>query len=139
MPLIDLDLRPPPRVLRLFGLGACVFAGAVAALGATRGGWPPAAWVPVAGVGLLSAVLGFVRPGWNRPLYLLLTVASYPLGLVVSYLVLAVLFYGVLTPVGLLFRLLGRDPLRRRRAPAARSNWQPRTDRPEPERYFRQF
>jgi hypothetical protein len=41
----------------------------------------------------------------------------------------AILFYGLLTPVGLVMRLLGQDPLRLRfRRPTA-TYWRPRSDK----------
>ena len=139
MALLELDLDPRPKVLRAFGIGALVFFGALAGLGAASWDWPQAAWLPVAAVGLLSGAFALARPSWNRPLYLLLTVACYPLGLVASYVVLAIIFYVVLTPVGLVFRLIGRDALRRRRPREATTYWIARSGSPAPERYFRQF
>jgi hypothetical protein len=45
------------------------------------------------------------------------------LGRIVSPLALAVVFYAVLTPLGAMMRLTGKDPLRRRREPDAASYW----------------
>ena len=42
---------------------------------------------------------------------------------VVSPLVLALLFYGTVTPIALLMRMLGKDLLRQRRDPNAASYW----------------
>jgi len=42
---------------------------------------------------------------------------------VVQPLVLGLLFYGTVTPVGWLMRKAGKDPLRLRRDPAAQSYW----------------
>ena len=42
---------------------------------------------------------------------------------VVSPVILAVLFYGAITPIGLLARLTGHDPLKRRIDPAAKTYW----------------
>jgi hypothetical protein len=41
----------------------------------------------------------------------------------ISPLVLAVLFYGCVTPIGFLMRLAGNDPMRRKLEPAAKSYW----------------
>ncbi len=48
-----------------------------------------------------------------------------------SPVILAVLFYGAITPLGLLSRVFGYDPLRRRIDPAAKSYW---IDRPQDSR-----
>jgi hypothetical protein len=46
---------------------------------------------------------------------------------VVSPVVLGILFYAVITPFGLLTRLLGRDPLRLRPNPQLATYWRDRT------------
>ena len=45
------------------------------------------------------------------------------LGKVVTPLVMGVLYFVVVTPVGFLMRLFGKDPLRLEREPAAKSYW----------------
>lgn len=47
---------------------------------------------------------------------------SERLGRVVSWLVLAIIYFGVITPVGLLSRAFGRDPLRRRQWKASQDS-----------------
>jgi hypothetical protein len=41
---------------------------------------------------------------------------------------MALMFFGVMTPIGLLMRVLGKDPLRLKKQPAAGSYWVPRSD-----------
>jgi hypothetical protein len=53
--------------------------------------------------------------------------------------VLAMVYYGIFTPIGLGLRLMGRDPLRRRFDPQARSYWVDRRAPADVKRYFRQF
>lgn len=145
--LVQLNLRPDAKQLRQFGFIAL---GAFAVLGAVvlwRGGlfgldFGRAAR-PVAhalwGLGGLSALFSLVLPRANLPLFTALMVVTFPIGIVVSHVVLALLFFGVLTPVALVFRLIGRDPLMRRFEPERESYW---IDLPEPrdtENYFRQF
>lgn len=52
------------------------------------------------------------------------------LGAVNNRIILAVVFYGLLTPMGLLLRWRGNDPLRRRFEAAAASYRLPSRDRP---------
>jgi hypothetical protein len=52
---------------------------------------------------------------------------------------MAVVYYMLLTPVGLLLRLCGNDPLRRRLDRQATSYWTPRSQDVPLDRYFRQF
>jgi hypothetical protein len=56
-----------------------------------------------------------------------------------SLAVLAVIFYVVLTPVALVFRLIGRDALARRLDADNESYWEERPPASEPARYLRQF
>ena len=59
---------------------------------------------------------------------------------VVVPVVLAILFFVVLTPVGFLLRLVGRDALRLKRDPMAASYWIPRRlQRQAPNSMHRQF
>ncbi|NRA97201.1 MAG: hypothetical protein HRU14_13425 [Planctomycetes bacterium] len=148
MALVDVDLRPDEKKLKQFGFVALV---AFAFLGGSllwRGGLfgidfgtsaPLTAYVLFA-LGGLSAVLSFVMPAANRALYLMLVVVTMPVGLVLSFVIVGALFYGLFTPVGLFFRLIGRDPLNLKFDPAAETYWtRRRTGDVEPARYFRQY
>ncbi len=113
---------------RSFGL---VFAGlffVIAVLPLFHGGivrwWSLAVAAAFALVALLKPVL---LAGLNR-LWIKLGVL---LGKVVSPIALGILFYIVITPIGLVIRLTGKDPLRLKFAPAADSYWIPR-DPPGP-------
>jgi len=64
---------------------------------------------------------------------------TYPIGSIVSHILMALMFYGVITPVGLLMRLFGRDPMQRAFDRSAASYWEPHDPSAEPGRYFRQF
>jgi hypothetical protein len=58
----------------------------------------------------------------------------------VSPVVLAVMFYLLVAPIGLLWRVLGKDPLRLRFDPRAASYWiERRPPGPEPETFTNQF
>jgi hypothetical protein len=64
---------------------------------------------------------------------------GFPIGWTMSHLLLAVTYFGVLTPVALFFRLVGRDALCRRFDRAASSYWTARPLPPDVDRYFKQF
>ena len=91
-------------------------------------------------IGGLSAVFSLAMPAANRVLYLTLVVITTPIGLVLSFVIVGALFYGMFTPVGLFFRLIGRDPLKLKFDPAAETYWtRRRTGEVDPKRYFRQY
>jgi len=148
MNLLDVTLDPEPRVLRQFGffaLAAFGLLGAVALWRSTLFGFVLGERaLPVAigffALGAVSALFSLVAPRANRPLYVGLIVLTFPIGFVLSFLVLGILFFLVLSPVGLLFRLIGRDGLQLRIDPAATTYWVDREPGgPDTERYFKQF
>ena len=55
-----------------------------------------------------------------------------------SYVILGLIFYGLFTLVALIFRLLGRDPLRRAFEPDTASYWVEHKRR-DARSYFKQF
>lgn len=99
--------------------------------------------LPLAGLfvalALLCVVFGLVWPRGNRPIYVGLTLLSFPIGWVVSHLALALMFAFVIGPIAIVMRLLRRDPLSRLRDDAAPSYWTRRETPSELGRYFRQF
>ncbi len=145
--MIEINLKPDERTLRQFGLIAAVGFGLLAViawlellifawgLGESR----PLVSGTFCGLGLVSLLCSLTYPRANLALYLSLTVVSYPIGFVLSHLVMRVLFYGLISPVGLFFRLIGRDPLERRFEADASSYWRPARPRDSKESYFRQF
>ena len=60
---------------------------------------------------LAIGLLGLIRPAAIRPIYVGWMVLAFPIGWTVSQLMLAVMFFGLFMPIGLVFRVLGRDPL----------------------------
>jgi len=64
---------------------------------------------------------------------------AFPLGWLSSQLALAVMFYGVITPMALVFRIGGRDRLGRRRRTELESHWAPRARPTDVRRYFRTY
>ena len=105
---------------RSFGL---VFAGFFALLAAydwwhAGGRW--AVYLAVAGVFLLTAL---VRPNVLAPLNRLWSKLGYFLGKIVSPVVLGLIFFVVMMPLGALMRALGKDALRLRRDAGAESYW----------------
>jgi hypothetical protein len=57
---------------------------------------------------------------------------------IVNPIIMAILFYGTILPVGLLMRALGKDPLRLRLDKTATSYWLPRSDERSPSEAMRQ-
>lgn len=139
MSLIKINLKPTDKDLRLFGRAAVIASLLIAAVFYLVKGLAIQWCVVIVGVGVLIFVCGMVSLTLVRWIYLGLTMLTFPIGLVISFLVLAIFYYGLLTPLGLFFRLLGRDPLRRKFDKAAKSYWIPHRPCESNERYFSQF
>lgn len=76
------------------------------------------------GVALIAA--GLIIPAAARAFHIVWMRLAHALGWVNSRILLALLFYLVMTPMGLMQRLAGRDALRRRGA-GSESYWIPRS------------
>jgi Saxitoxin biosynthesis operon protein SxtJ len=110
----------PDSSNRSFGL---TFAAAFAALGAISlwRGLGRGAWELGLAVGFLTAAA--FAPGMLGPLNRAWAWIGRRLNSVLSSLLIIVMFYGVITPVGLVMRAVGKDPLRLRRDPQSSSYW----------------
>jgi len=90
-------------------------------------------------VALVVGIPGLLSPPTVRWVFVGAIVLTFPLGWLVSQLMLALLFYLVVTPVALLFRLKGRDLLGRKLAPGCSTFWTKKTLSQDVRSYFRQF
>jgi hypothetical protein len=92
-----------------------------------------------AAIAAASLAVSFLAPERLLPIYRVFVVVAFPIGWVLSHLILALIFYAVFTPIGLAMRLLGRDPMHRKWDPDAKSYWVPHKAKNKREDYFRQF
>jgi hypothetical protein len=126
------------RTLRQFAALCVGVLGCVFLASWYRHGEPTtAAWIALI-LGSVIGVPGLIRPGFIRPFYLGAMGATRPVGYVMSTVVLAAIYYGVLTPIAVLFRLGGRDVLGLRKREAD-SYWIDLPRRGEPREYLRQY
>jgi Saxitoxin biosynthesis operon protein SxtJ len=106
--------------------------------------WPlihaePIRWWAL-GVAAVFAILALLWTAALAPLNKLWTKLGVLLYRVVSPIVLGLLFFVTVTPMALLMRILGKDPLRLRRDPNAASYWINRTPPgPAPDSMKNQF
>ncbi len=90
------------------------------------------------GTGVVFASVYYVAPPLRRPLHAGWMRAVTPVGWVVSHVVLGFIYYLVITPIGLLMRLLRRDRLQLSSGENATSYWVEHKTSDDPSRYFRQ-
>ncbi len=86
--------------------------------------------------GIIS-IAGLVFPPLIRPIFVGLILLTYPIGWGVSHVLLGVIFYGIVTPIGIILRVTGHDPLQIN-APLGNSLWKSPTGKTDPASYLRQ-
>jgi len=125
------------RELRNFGLTLAVGFGAVGALLLWRGKASDVYFLAAAAVFLL---LGLAAPLSLRPVRRGWLKAADLVGWVMTRVILLVLFFAVVTPIGAIARVLGKDFLGLKRDPEAKTYWVPVEpgDRPR-DHYDRQY
>ena len=120
------ELPSSPRDLRKFSITVgiafvilwAIFAYAIPYLFG-KGGSLPILWQ--IGVGL--AVVGTILPAVVKPLFYAWMTMALALGYVMTRVLLTIFFFLVLTPVALVFRIIGRDALHRKLDRDAHSYW----------------
>lgn len=129
------QLKTGQRELRNFGL---LVGGVFLALGFLLRHKPWYPWLLAPGAVLMLG--GAVLPRALKPVYIVWMSLALVLGFVVSHVVLTLFFFLVITPVGLVARLAGKDFLRLKLDPKASTYWIPRPPRtPGQKPYERQF
>ena len=140
--MIDPSLREDAhvigsRMLRQFaGLWILVF-GALAIVQAFLRHQPRMA-IALAVLAAAVGVTGLLRPLAIRTVFLTAMAVTAPIGFVVSYVLLAAIFYLIIVPIGLVFRLIGRDAMSRRPDVAQTTYWVEREQSTDARRYLQQ-
>ena len=137
MQLSDINLNPPPRALRQFALGLLLLLSGLAAWQAFAKSNDLAA-LTLASLAILLGIGGLIRPRMLWFVFIAWLCLAFPIGWLVSQATLVILFYGVFTPLGLIFRLCGRDVLARGRPEDYNSCWQTKPAPTDVRAYFRQ-
>ncbi len=123
--------------IRTFGLGLTAVFIAIGSMQIYKGHTGMALGLYLgSGVVLLLSLLA---PLVLKPVYKILTAIGHKIGWINSRILLGVLFYVFFTPVAVVFKLIGRDPLDRKIEKEKSSYWVPRKHDTDKKRYERQF
>ncbi len=135
---MKINRDPGPRQLAVFGAVLPVTFALLGLIFGHRLGLPAVRnglWV----AGALLTMAYVAAPRLRRPLYVGMSLATYPIGWLVSHVILLAVFVFVVTPVALLMRILRQDPMQRRFDRSAQSYWVPRRPAEHLHSYFQQF
>jgi hypothetical protein len=134
----DIPFNPSRKVLRQF---AALWLVCFMALGASQyfAKGRPQLGLALAAAAVIIGLPGLIWPPLLRWLFVACTVLTFPIGWLISLLVLWALYFLVLTPVAVFFRLRGRDLLGRKPAPERDSFWEPKQTPCDLRSYFRQY
>jgi len=95
-------------------------------------------WTYVLGiVAVVVGVTGLIAPAMVQPVYTGWMIVAFPIGWTVSKVALGLMFFLVFMPVGLVFRMTGRDALRLKRTDG--SYWLAKPASRSGDEYLRQF
>lgn len=137
MALIQVNLKPGKKDLTVFSVGGCLILSVVGLVLRLRGHDTAGhiLW-GLAVILITSRLISLKATLW---LYRVFVVATLPIGWAISMTIMFLFYYGLLTPVGLVFRIMKRDSLHRSWDAQANSYWTPHTAPSKKERYFQQF
>ncbi len=137
-------MEPRPAELRKFALSLVIGFPCIAAVlllvGLLRGkGWNLPLAAIIGGGGLAVGLLLLAVPQIVRPIYVAWYLVACCIGLVVGNLALALLFFVLVSGLGLVMRAVGRQPVRKRFDRRTATCWHDAEQVDDPKRYYRQF
>lgn len=148
---MKLILNPGRAQVRQFALASLFLFPLIALFLAWKFGLPTTWVLVLCGLGLLVAVVEFVLAEAlgafgallekliPRGLFQLLTLVAFPIGFVLSQVLMAAIFYLLFTPIGLFFRLIGRDAMGRKIDRTRTTYWHDRGPQRSPASYFKLY
>ncbi len=143
MSLVKLNWKPSPKELRQFG---AIFGIGFLLIGLAKYFW---IWnrlferdeklgTILILTGVVVGAIGLTGTKLALPFYWFWIGIAFILGNIMSRIVITLIYYGVITPMGLVARLSGRDKLQLKKR-AVQSYWQDISLPSDPEKYKRQF
>ena len=136
MALVKVNWEPTDRQLRQFSAISFVV---IPLLAWVWSGQNLTAVAIAAALAFVIAAVGLAQPRLMKPVFIGLTLVTIPVGIVMGEVAMLLIYGGLLVPIGLYFRLTGRDSLRLGRQREAQSYWLPKTQAPSAASYYRQF
>ena len=105
----------------------------------TGKGWNFDPSLKLGGIGAAAGVLFYAMPAVAKPFYVVWYALACCIGLIVGNVVLALIFYVLVTGIGLARRFFGSQPIRKTPDRLAKTYWIDAPVVSNPKRYFSQF
>jgi hypothetical protein len=139
MSLIEIDWNPKSKQLQNFGKIALAATFIISFLLYLLKGVAIQWVLIICAFGIIIFIISKISLKLTKLIYLGMILLTMPIGWVVSFILMAAFYFLLLAPLGLFFRLIGRDPLYRKFDPTAKSYWMSRRPPKGLEQYFHQF
>ena len=139
MSLIEIDWNPKNKQLQNFGKIALAATFIISFLLYLLKGVAIQWVLIICAFGFITFIISKISLKLTKMIYLGMILLTMPIGWVVSFILMAAFYFLLLAPLGLFFRLIGRDPLYRKFDPTAKSYWMSRRPPKGLEQYFHQF
>ena len=136
MALVEINKNPGKKELIVFGVGLPILAGLI--------GWrrwsagAPLTAEIIWGIGAALTLAFAVVPPLRKRIYIGWMYLVFPIGWVVSHLILGGIYFIVFTPMSVMLKIAGKDPMNRKLDKSAKSYWVLREGPRDKASYFRQ-
>ena len=143
-PFTEINWNPGLDERRRFARSLMLGFPVVAVLLLLAGRWHTGEWnlkapLIVGGAGVCAGLLLLAIPQIARPFYMVWYFVGACVGIVLGNLLLAGVFYVLITGIGLLKRAFGRQPIRKSLDRKASTYWHDAEPADDPQRYYSQY
>ncbi len=122
MSLVNINWQPDKKELRKFGITVLIGFAIIGLVFFFTGKTPtPAYWLW--GIGALFGLAGVTGTVVALPFYYAWMAVAFVMGNIMSRVIMFIIFFGVVTPLGIIMRLTGRDRLLLKKSADAKSYW----------------
>ena len=129
--------RPDTRELRRFAVAMLIGFSLLGLFSVWRASGITTGAIILWSIGVVLAIAAFV-PKLGRVAYLSVYLPTSVIGYVVSHVILTLMFFLLITPLGIILRLMGKDPLQQRRG-KHKTAWTSVKRAKNEDSYYRQF
>jgi hypothetical protein len=139
MSLVEIKWHPNRKELRDFGKIALIASAILCLLLYVFKGIGIKWSAVILALGIAIFLISLFSIKLTKLIYLGLILITFPIGWAISFILMAIFYFLLITPLGLVFRLMGKDLLNQKFDSNAKSYWVVRKPPENIDRYFHQF